>query len=66
DQWETILKNSLKGAPEVVEGDSLLLMSEKYWVYTEAQIIDDILVGGFAVFAKKDGKLTLVSLIELL
>ncbi len=66
DQWEPILKKSLKDAPEVVDGDSLLLKSEKYWVYTEAQIIDDILVGSFAIFLIQDGKLKLVSFIELL
>jgi len=66
DQWGPILKKSLKGAPEVVDGNSLLLNSSKYWVYTEAQIIDDILVGSFAVFVIQDGKLKLVSLIELL
>lgn len=66
DQWEPILKSSLKGSPEVISGDSLILTSSKYFVYTEAQIIDDILVGGFAVFAMTDGKLQLVALIELL
>ena len=66
DQWEPILKSSLKGAAEVSDGSSLLLVSPKYWVYTEAQIIDDILVGGFAVFAMVDGKLQLVALIDLL
>ena len=66
DQWVPLLKKSLTGAPEVVEGDSLLLHSPKYWIYTEAQIIDDILVGSFAVFLVQDGKLKLVSIIELL
>jgi hypothetical protein len=66
DRWTPILKMSLKDAPEVIDGDSLLLNSAKYWVYSEAQIIDDILVGGFAVFEMRDGKLKLVALIELL
>jgi len=66
DQWAPILKSSLKGSPEAISGDSLFLTSAKYYVYAEAQIIDDILVGGFAVFAMTDGKLQLVSLIELL
>ncbi len=66
DQWVSILKKSLKGAPEVTDGDSLLLHSSKYWVYTEAQIIDDILAGGFAVFEMRDNKLKLVALIDLL
>lgn len=66
DQWLPILKSSLKGSPEAISGDSLLLTSSKYYVYAEAQIIDDILVGGFAVFLMTDGKLQLVALIELL
>ena len=66
DQWPPILKKSLTGAPEVAEGDSLLLHSSKYWVYTEAQIIDDLLVGGFAVFEMQGGKLKFVALMDLL
>ena len=68
DQWEPLLKKSLKGLKEADNGDPVLLVSgsSKYWVYTEAQIIDDILVGGFAVFSVRDGKLRLVCLIELL
>lgn len=66
DQWAPILKGSLKGSPEAIGGDSVLLTSSKYYVYAEAQIIDDILVGGFAVFSIEDGKLQLVSLINLL
>ena len=66
DQWSPILNKSLTGAPEIAEGDSLLLHSSKYWVYTEAQIIDDILVGGFAVFEMRGDKLKLVALIDLL
>lgn len=66
DQWAPILKSSLKGSPEAISGDSVLLTSSKYYVYAEAQIIDDILVGRFAVFSMADGKLQLVSLIELL
>ena len=66
DQWAPILKSSLKGSPGAISGDSLILTSSKYYVYAEAQIIDDILVGGFAVFSMADGKLQLVALIELL
>ncbi|RYY74817.1 MAG: hypothetical protein EOO52_10845 [Gammaproteobacteria bacterium] len=66
DQWGPILKKSLSGAPEVVNGDSIALNSSKYFVYAEAQIIDDILVGGFAVFERRDDKLKLVALIDLL
>lgn len=66
DQWEGVLKQSLKDAPESIEGDSVILGSSKYHVYAEAQIITDILVGGFAVFEIKNGKPKLVALIELL
>ncbi len=68
DQWAPILKKSLSGAPEAVTGDPIILSSgsSKYWVYAEAQIIDDMLVGGFAVFENQNGKLMLVAVIELL
>jgi hypothetical protein len=68
DQWEPFLKKSLNGKAEAINGDPIILYSSKskYWVYAEAQIIDDILVGGFAVFAMRDGKFKLVSIIELL
>lgn len=68
DQWAAALKKSLANAPEVVEGDPIILSSNgsKYWVYAEAQIIDELLVGGFAVFSMQNGKLSLVALIELL
>jgi len=68
DQRAPILKKTLKGASEVIEGDPILLISSspKYWVYAEAQIIDDILVGGFAIFETKNDMLKLVAVIELL
>jgi len=68
DQWESSLKKSLKGVPEAIKADPVLLVSSssKYLVYAEAQIIDDILVGGFAIFSMQDGKLKLVSLVQLL
>lgn len=68
DTWGPFLKQSLIGTPESADRLPIMLSSanSKYYVYAEAQIIDDILVGGFAVFEKKDGKLQLVSLIELL
>lgn len=66
DQWESVLKASLEGAPEVVDGDPVILRSSRYYVYAEAQIITDILVGGFAVFELQNGKAKLVALIELL
>ncbi len=66
DQWESVLKASLEGTPEVVDGDPVILRSSRYYVYAEAQIITDILVGGFAVFELQNGKAKLVALIELL
>ena len=68
DTWAPFLKNSLTGTPESATRAPIMLSSAnaKYYVYAEAQIIDDILVGGFAVFAMVDGKLQLVSIITLL
>ena len=68
DQWAPILKKNLTGVPEMTEGDPIILSSRssKYWVYVEAQIIDDVLVGGFAVFENQNDKLMLVAIIELL
>ena len=56
------------GTTESASRAPIILSSanSKYHVSAEAQIIDDILVGGFAVFAMADGKLQLVALIELL
>ena len=68
DTWVPFLKESLTGAPEVKDGMPIRLSSAngKYHVYAEAQIIDEILVGGFAVFSKENGKMKLVALIDLL
>lgn len=68
DTWGPFLKESLAGTREVADRLPIMLASanSKYYVYAEAQIIGDILVGGFAVFAVTDGKLQLVALIELL
>lgn len=68
DRWAPYLKESLMGTTESASRAPIILSSanSKYYVYAEAQIIDDILVGGFAVFAMTDGKLQLVALIELL
>lgn len=68
DTWAPFLKKSLVGTPESANREPIMLSSAnyKYYVYAEAQIIDDILVGGFAVFEMKNGKVQLVSLIELL
>lgn len=68
DSWIPFLKASLQGAPEADERMPIILSSinGKYHVYAEAQIITDILVGGFAVFELQNGKAKLVALIELL
>lgn len=68
DTWAPFLKKSLTGTPGSATRAPIMLSSAnaKYYVYAEAQIIDDILVGGFAVFAMVDGKLQLVSIITLL
>lgn len=67
DQWGVALKRAIEPLPEAVEGNPIILKAAtECWVYAEAQVIDGILVGGFAVFKKKADKLLLVSIIELL
>ena len=68
DIWGVHLKEGLTGSSEAEDRLPIMLTSanSKYYVYAEAQIIDEILVGGFAVFSMVDGKLKLVALIELL
>ena len=68
ERWEAILKRDLMGKVEMESGDPMILQtaSLRYWVYAEAQIIDSILVGGFAVFATENEKTSLVAIIEFL
>lgn len=67
DQWGVALKKAIEPLPEGVDGHAIILKTAtECWVYAEAQVIDGILVGGFAVFKKKADKLLLVSIIELL
>lgn len=68
DRWEPFLKKSLSGTPEATQRAPIVLLSanSKFVVYAEAQIIDDILVGGFAVFEMRGSEMKLVALIELL
>lgn len=68
DQWTPILINSLKNTPEIENGAPIILASDKgdYWVFADAQIIDDILVGGFAIFTIHNNTLKLTAIIELL
>jgi hypothetical protein len=67
DQWGAALKKAIQPLPEAVEGNAIILKAAtECWVYAEAQVIDGILVGGFAVFKKKAERLRLVSIIKLL
>ncbi len=68
NQWTPILINSLKNAPGIENGAPIILASDKgdYWVFSDAQIIDDILVGGFAIFTTYNNTLKLTAIIELL
>ncbi|HWV14366.1 MAG TPA: hypothetical protein VN030_02960 [Cellvibrio sp.] len=68
DQWPPILKKALANTPEATTRSPIILSSNsgRYWLYTEAQIIDDALVGAFAVFSPEGDKLKLVAVIELL
>jgi hypothetical protein len=67
DQWIPPLAKALSGLSEAEHGDPILLVSSSnYWIYAEAQIIDGILVGGFAVFKGDSKHSTLISIIELL
>lgn len=67
DQWGDSLKRVLAPLAESVEGIPIMLSaSTKCWVYAEAQVIDGVLVGGFAVFKYSSGKPSLVAIIELL
>lgn len=67
DRWVEPLKSAIAPFPESVEGTPIILAaSTKCWVYAEAQVIDGVLVGGFAVFTHSSGKPSLVSVIELL
>lgn len=66
DQWTSDLTKALADAPESVNGDPVILVSSDYLIYGEAQIIDGILVGGFAVFKKEADHFPLISIIELL
>ncbi|WP_062063750.1 hypothetical protein [Cellvibrio sp. OA-2007] len=66
-QWMALLKETIAPLPEAVEGSSIILNAVSgCWIYVEAQVIDDILVGGFAVFKREENEVKLVSIIELL
>lgn len=66
EEWSPELMKALVDAPEAVSGDPVLLVSQKYWIYCEAQIIDGVLVGGFAIFENDADHFSLVSIIDLL
>ena len=46
----TKLQELLAGRSELIEGTPLLLSDAGHQVVVEAQSIDDVLVGGFAIF----------------
>lgn len=67
DQWGSFLKKAMTPLPEAVEGSPVVLrVAPDCWVYAEAQVIDGILVGGFAVFKQHKQRYVLVAIIELL
>lgn len=68
DQWAPLLMQSLKDVPEVEDGAPVILVNESlgYWVFADVQTIDDMLVGGFAVFKSEKITVKLVAMIELL
>ncbi len=67
DQWGSFLKKAMTPLPEAVEGSPVVLRAAPdCWVYAEAQVIDGILVGGFAVFKQYKQGYVLVAIIELL
>lgn len=67
DRWSSSLKEIIAPLLESGNGDPIILKAaSECWVYAEAQVIDDMLVGGFAVFKNSTEKVTLVSIIDLL
>lgn len=61
------IKTSLLDKPEMADGAPLLLESpdQKIVVLAEAQVIDDILVGGFAVFTLRRDKYQFELLLDI-
>ncbi len=68
DQWAVPMKSALAKLPNMNEGALVVLTEQSniYWVLADAQIIDDALVGGFAVFKREGDAIKLVGLIDLL
>jgi hypothetical protein len=68
EQWTPFLTQSLKSVPDIETGKVVVLADEAsgYWVLADAQIIDNILVGGFAVFSMQQGTIKVTAIIELL
>lgn len=67
DQWNASLKTTIAPLSEAVNGEAIILKADAgCWIYAEAQLIDDILVGGFAVFTREGDEVYLVSIIDLL
>jgi hypothetical protein len=66
DQWAPILLKVLNGKPEAGPGDSVVLQSEKYWIYAEAQVIDGVITGSFAAFTTESNKTILAAIVIFL
>ena len=67
DQWDSLLKDVIAPLSESISGEPIVLTAASdCWVYAEAQVIDNMLVGGFAVFKKSAESVKLVSVINLL
>ena len=67
DQWGSSLKDVIAPLSESSSGEPIVLAAASdCWVYAEAQVIDNMLVGGFAVFKKSAESVKLVSVINLL
>lgn len=68
DQWAPSLKVALAKLPNIKDGALVVLAdsANSYWVLADAQIIDNVLVGGFAVFNSDGDRVKLVGLIDLL
>lgn len=67
DHWSASLKKTIAPLSEAVDGEAIILKADSgCWIYAEAQVIDDILVGGFAAFKREGDEMYLVSIIELL
>lgn len=66
EKWAPLLLKALTNRSEAGPGEPVILKSEKYWIYAEAQIIDGILVGSFAAFANENNTVSLAAILMFL